>query len=841
MNNKTANGKSSVEKISEKEAIKEAFCSHLKYSLATTQENATPLERFTSLAYAIRNFLLEKWTHTQKTYYENGTKQVNYLSMEYLIGRLLYQNVINLGLTEELKLAMEELGEDLGAIEEVELEAGLGNGGLGRLAACFMESMASLDIPGFGYGIRYEYGIFQQNIENGFQVEHADNWLRLGNPWEIPRPEITYPIKFYGRVESHTEPDGRIAFNWVDTHDDVLAMAYDTPVPGYQTHTVNNLRLWSARSTCDFDFDFFNSGDYIRAMTSKQESETISKVLYPNDNIAQGRELRLKQEYFFVSASLQDLLKRYKHFNRSFDEFSDFMAVQLNDTHPSLAVPELMRLLMDEEGLPWDKAWEITVSTMGYTNHTVLPEALEKWPVSLMEKILPRHLQIIYEINHRFLQKIRVEQNVDDAQTRALSLIEEGDVPQVRMAHVAIVGSHTINGVAQLHSKILREQIFNNFYKLFPERFINITNGISPRIWLKQCNPGLEALVSQYTGKAWGGNLDSLESLIDHIDDEAFCQRWRSVKRDNKLRLIEQVQKTLGVQLNPDSIFDVHIKRIHEYKRQLLNILHAIVLYTRIKKNPDGKRTPRSVIFAGKAAPGYFMAKRIIKLITSVAEKINNDAQIGDALKVVFLPNYSVSLAEKIIPAADLSQQISTAGMEASGTGNMKLALNGAVTLGTLDGANIEILEEVGAENIYIFGMTADEVKQFKTRRHQPAQAVDPELKVALDMIREGYFSKGDPNLFHPILDALFSPDDAYCILADFADYSRVQLEAENDFMDSALWTRKSILNSIHMGRFSSDRSIVEYSTRVWGVHPKNGSFPDTFDKHIERAPYACL
>ena len=804
------------------EALKSSFNAHRKYTLAKTRTGATPLDLYKSLALVIRDRLVEKWIETKSSQYDEDVKRINYLSMEYLVGRVLTQNMVNLGLEKKIASAIRELGHDLEELEETEIEAGLGNGGLGRLASCFLESMATLDLPANGYGMRYEFGIFHQHFHDGYQVEDADNWLRQGNPWEIPRPEHLHPIKFYGRVKHVAHPDGTETYDWVDTHDNVMAMAYDILIPGYQSQTVNCLRLWSARSTEDFDFQHFNEGDYIQAVSEKQTNETISKVLYPNDKSIQGRELRLKQEYFFVSASLQDIIKRYKSGHSSYDQFSNKVAIQLNDTHPSLAIPELMRILIDVEGMPWEKAWDISVSTMGYTNHTVLPEALEKWSVELLGHLLPRHLQIIFEINRRFLAQV-AEQFPDDlGRLERMSIIEEGHVKFVRMHNLALVGSHAVNGVAALHTEILKKSLFKDFHEMFPDRIQNKTNGITQRIWLKECNPKLSELITENIGDAWVKDLTQLKKLLPLAQEPGFCRRWAEIKQINKTRLADFIQQTLEIKIDPESIFDVQIKRIHEYKRQLLNILHVIVLYTRIIKNPKGNHLPRTVIFSGKAAPGYAMAKLIIKLINSVAKTINADEQIGDKLRVVYLPNYSVSLAEKIIPAANLSQQTSTAGMEASGTGNMKLALNGAMTLGTLDGANIEILEEVGEENIFIFGLTAEEVTNTRLNSYRPKDIylANKELKLAIDMVQEGFFCPENPDLFHPVVDSLLNQGDRFMVLADFESYCNAHKKIDEEFRNTDLWTRKSIINSACMGKFSSDRTISEYARDIWDVQP---------------------
>jgi starch phosphorylase len=700
------------------QSLKWSFQDHLEFSLAKNRFTTNDFDRFYAAALTVRDRLIERWMRTQDTYYERDAKRVYYLSMEFLIGRSLGNALVNLDLYDELRVAFEELGVDFDEIREVEWDAGLGNGGLGRLAACFLDSMATLGLPAYGYGIRYEYGIFHQRIKRGYQVEQPDNWLRYGNPWEIPRPQTMYPVQFYGRVIQYTDRRGRIVSEWLDAVE-VMAMAFDTPVPGYRTDTVNTLRLWSARATREFDFREFNEGDYIAAVRSKNESETISKVLYPNDNRVSGKELRLKQEYFFVSASLQDIVRRYKKAHDSFDQFADKVAIQLNDTHPAIAVAELMRLLIDGERLEWDQAWALTRACFGYTNHTVMPEALETWSVDLLGAVLPRHLQIIFEINHRFLQRVRSLFPNDDARAARMSIIQEpppgSSTKLVRMAHLAIVGSHSVNGVSGLHTEILRKSLFRDFDETFPQLFNNKTNGITQRRWLALCNPALSELITARIGDGWGRNLDELRALLPFAEDEDFRRQWRAAKRANKRRLGSIIKRERNVTADFESIFDVQIKRLHDYKRQLLNALHVVTLYNEIREQPNASFVPRTVIFGGKAAPGYARAKLTIKLINAVADVVNNDPAVRNLLKVVFLPNYNVSLAEKIIPGADLSEQISTAGYEASGTGNMKFALNGALTIGTLDGANIEISEEVGDENIFIFGLTAEGVAELKT------------------------------------------------------------------------------------------------------------------------------
>jgi starch phosphorylase len=742
--------------------------------------------------------------------------------MEFLIGRLLTNNLINLGIYDEYKLALDELGHDIHELEETEVEAGLGNGGLGRLAACFLDSIASLGIPGYGYGIRYEFGIFHQKIIRGYQVETADNWLRMGNPWEIPRPRSLVPVEFYGRVESTPNSKGAMKYQWVDTQN-VMAMAHDIPVPGYKNDTVNNLRLWSARSSRELELEHFQAGDYFQAVQNKHESEIISKVLYPADHNQLGKELRFKQEYFFVSASLSDIIRRYKKAHTSFDTFSDKVAIQLNDTHPALAIAELMRILIDLEKVSWDKAWEITTNTFAFTNHTILPEAMEKWSIDLFRRVLPRHLDIIFQINQQFMNQVQERYHGDMEKMNRMSLIEENHTKYIRMAHLSIIGSHSINGVAELHSSILKEKVFSDFHEMFPRRFNNKTNGVTPRRWLKACNPELSKLITEYIGDSWVRDLSEIKKLQNHIDDSQLIDRWKKIKTYNKKQLAKYIQDSLSFEVDPTSLFETQIKRIHEYKRQVLSVLHAIALYNRMRSNPEGFKTQRTILFSGKAAPGYAMAKLIIKFINSVADIINADSSLQGKLKVVFLPNYSVTLAEKIIPASDLSVQISTAGMEASGTGNMKLALNGALTVGTLDGANIEIMEEVGNENIFIFGLNADEVMEKKQSGYNPREVYmqNAELKAVLDMVQQGFFSGPQGNLFQPILENLLDHGDPYMILADFQSFCDIQEKIGNAYLDIDTWTRKSIINVSRMGKFSSDRSIKEYAKDIWNVPVK--------------------
>ena len=804
------------------DSIRHSMANRLEYTVGKDTYTATTRDWFNVAAYVVRDRLMERWMETMRSYYRTDTKRVYYLSMEFLIGRTLMNSLLNMGVYDEAKQALEKIGLNLEEICEMEPDAALGNGGLGRLAACFLDSLSTLGLPGYGYGIRYEYGMFYQKIENGYQVEHPDNWLRYGNPWEFPRAEVLYPVKFNGRVVEYPDEQGCLRHQWIDT-DEVMAMAYDTPIPGYRTNTVNNLRLWSAKSSRDFDLRYFNEGNYIEAVASENESEYISKVLYPDDTTYMGRELRLKQQYFFVSASLQDLLYRYSKFDNPIDNLPEKVAIQLNDTHPAIAIPELMRVLIDHHKLDWDRAWRITTNTFAYTNHTLMPEALETWPVRLFEQLLPRHLQIIYEINHRFLKGVmhQCPGNLD-LQGR-MSIIDESGERHIRMANLAIIGSHTVNGVAKLHTELMKHTIFSDFNAISPHKIINKTNGVTPRRWLHHANPGLSELISRHIGNTWVTNLTELEKLVTLADDVNFRQEFISIKNNNKQRLALQIRRHLGITVNINSMFDVQIKRIHEYKRQLLNLLHVITLYNRIRSG-NHDTVPRTVIFSGKAAPGYAMAKLIIKLINDTADIINNDPAIGDLLKVVFVPNYDVSTASDIIPAADLSEQISTAGMEASGTGNMKLALNGALTIGTLDGANIEIREEVGGENIFIFGNTTDQVDTLRSDGYQPRDYYqnNEELRQAIDMIGSGFFSQDNPTLYRPIINMLLEQGDYFLILADYNDYIQTQQQVSDLFRQQAAWTRKAILNVARMGKFSSDRTILEYANEIWNIQPVN-------------------
>jgi len=794
---------------------------HVVSSLGADDRNIDAFRAYQALALSVRDRLIANWIRTQRRYYDLQTKRVYYLSMEFLPGRFLVNNLLNLGLLRAAREALQAFGLDLETVEEVEWDAGLGNGGLGRLASCYLDSMANLRIPGYGYGIRYDYGIFYQLIQNGYQVERPDNWLRLGNMWEYDRPEHLYEVKFFGRSVSRIDAEGRLVFDWVDS-DNVMAMACDILIPGYRNGNTLNMRLWSAKSSREFHLEFFNSGNYVGAIEDKVRSENISKMLYPSEAVVQGRELRLKQEYFFVSATFQDIMRRFHKRRRPFEEFPDLVAVQLNDTHPAIAVAELMRLLVDEERLEWDKAWDITVRTFGYTNHTVLPEALETWPVELFERLLPRHLQLIFEINARFLNRVAQEHPGDAERLRRVSLIAEVPEKRVRMAHLAIVGSHAVNGVSALHSRILKEELMADFAELFPKRFTNVTNGVTQRRFLMQANPRLADLIGRRIGADWATNLACLRGLEEAAEDPEFVSQWQAARRANKADLARWLQKVCLVPVDPDSLFDVQVKRIHEYKRQLLNVLHVITLFNRICAGQAGDAVPRTVLFGGKAAPGYVRAKLIIKLINAVADAVRREPRASGRLNVLFVPNYCVSIAEKLISGCDLSEQISTAGMEASGTGNMKFALNGALIIGTLDGANVEILEEIGPENIFIFGHTAEEVSRLRAGGHDPRGVVagDRELRLALDMIARGVFSPGEPDLFQPLLDTLLDGGDYFMVLADYRRYLECQEQVSRDFQDETGWSRRSILSVARMGKFSSDRSVMEYARRIWQVRP---------------------
>jgi len=774
---------------------------------------------------ALRDRLMERWKRTRYAYEERDARHAYYLSLEFLMGRTLNNALLNLGLDEVAKPALTRLGLDQEEMIDVEHDAGLGNGGLGRLAACFLDSCATLQLPVMGYGIRYEYGMFRQHIENGRQIEEPDHWLRDGNPWELERPEHTRRIQYGGRTESYRDAQGRTHVRWVDSHD-VLAVPYDTPIPGYRNDTVNVLRLWSAAATDEFDLGEFNAGSYTESVAAKNAAENITMVLYPNDSSENGKELRLRQQYFLASASLQDVLARWElHHGQDYSHFAEKNCFQLNDTHPSCAVPELMRLLMDERGLEWEPAWEITRRTMAYTNHTLLPEALEKWPVRLFGQLLPRILEIIHEINARFLVEVSRRWPGDNERLARMSLIEEGGEAQVRMAYLAIVGSYSVNGVAELHSDLLRKGLFRDFFELWPYKFNNKTNGVTQRRWMASANPGLARLLGKTIGDGWVTHLDELRGLARHADDGAFRKRWHAVKRANKVRLAELVKHDCQVSFDPDALFDVQVKRIHEYKRQLLNILHVIHLYARLKHGEETRDgtpwTPRCVLIGGKAAPGYFMAKRIISLACKVADMVNGDDQIGDRLKMAFLPNYRVSAMEIIAPGTDLSEQISTAGKEASGTGNMKFMMNGAVTIGTLDGANIEIREEVGDDNFFLFGLTAEEVEA--TRAHYDPNALieaDKDLKRVMALLESGHFNHFEPGLFEPIVHAIRSPHDPWLVAADFRSFVDAQERVAKAYQDRDGWTRMSILNTAGSGKFSTDRTMAEYNAEIWKLTP---------------------
>ncbi len=808
----------SIHKDMSEEGIKRSFLANREYALAKDQYTATLNDDYLALAIVMRDRLIERWIATQQGYHKRNVKRVYYLSMEFLIGRLLGTNMINLGVWEQAKNAMERLGFDIDELHECEVDAGLGNGGLGRLAACFLDSMATLGIAAHGYGIRYDYGIFNQRIINGNQVEYPDNWLSKGNPWEFARPECTVKVHFYGRVANYRDENGRIRVKWVDT-EDVLATPYDIPVAGYKTNIVNTLELWSARSTEEFDLKYFNKGDYEGAVYNKVFSENISKVLYPNDNVSQGRELRLKQEYFFSAASISDIIRRFKEENSDFKVFPDKVAIQLNDTHPSISIVELMRLLIDEKGLDWNTAWDITVRTFGYTNHTVMPEALEKWPVPLFEAMLPRHMQIIYEINQRFLKQMSLKFPGDLNRLSRMSIIEESNPKRVRMAYLAVIGSHSINGVSRLHSELLKTQLFKDFYEFFPERFNNKTNGITQRRWLRKSNARLSELIIKNIGDKWVTDLPQIERLLPFKEDASFRKEWIKIKGRNKSSLADYILKNNGIKVNPDSIFDVQVKRMHEYKRQLLFGLFIISEYLKAKNNPRANFVPRTFIISGKAAPGYFMAKLIIKFINNVAEVVNKDRAVGDKLKVAFLENYRVSLAEKIFPASDLSEQISTAGTEASGTGCMKFMMNGALTIGTFDGANIEIGEALGRDNIFFFGLSVEQIRRIAKAGYRPQEYIDRSavLKQILGLIKNNFFSTLEQGLFDPIVQGLTGAD-TYFICADFESYCAAQDRVSGLYLNETEWVKKSIINVAKSARFSSDRTIREYAKEIWNV-----------------------
>ncbi len=801
-----------------------ALLDRLTRTLGKNPDTATPRDIYDALSLAVREELTLRWLATQRRVSNARVKRVCYFSVEYLPGRSLLNALSSLegDLVHEARAALRAMGHEFEDIAAQEVDPGLGNGGLGRLAACFLDSLATLQYPAVGYGIRYDYGIFTQVIgADGGQREVASSWLRLRNVWETPRGNVGYTVRFGGRSEAADKASASDVHRWVETKD-IYAIGFDQLIPGNGGPTVNHLRLWSGRAITPFHIDAFNAGDYAAAVYDQVEAKNLSRVLYPDDSTPQGKELRLKQQYFFVSASLQDILATHLGEGRSLASMPDAVAIQLNDTHPAVAIPELMRLLIDEHGLSWEESWRITTGVFSYTNHTLLPEALESWPVSRFERLLPRHLEIIYLINRDFLQQVESRYPNDQARRRAVSIIDDQADRRVRMAHLAIIGSHRINGVAQLHSDLMRKNVFRELAQMYPERFINVTNGIAVRRWLKQSNPGLSALLTQRLGRAWENDLEELARLTGEAEDAEFRRQFRGIKRTNKQRLADEVMRRTGVEISVDSLFDVQAKRIHEYKRQLLNLLYVVTRYQRIRENPRSSIVPRTVIFAGKAAPGYAMAKAIIKLINNVARTIDSDKSVRDKLRVAFLPDYDISLAQKIVPAADLSQQISTAGMEASGTGNMKLALNGALTIGTLDGANIEIRDHVGAENMFIFGLTAHEAAAKRAAGYQPSREIEanPELKRTLDLIGSGFFSPRRPDDAKPVIDRLLSEGEPFLVLADFAAYARAQDQVDALYTDADQWTRKAVINCLNMGYFSSDRSVREYADRIWAVKP---------------------
>jgi starch phosphorylase len=802
------------------EALRQGVVDHLRYSVGHPAAVARPRDYYRALALAVRDRMQRRWIRTAETYFVSKHKVACYLSAEFLMGPHLGNNLLNLGIEEAARAAMDGLGQDLDAVLACEEEPGLGNGGLGRLAACYLDSLATLERPAIGYGIRYEFGIFDQEIRDGWQTEVTDKWLRYGNPWEIAKPEVSYTVSWGGHTELYADDTGAWRVRWVPFRV-VKGTAYDTPIQGYGVNTCNTLRLWSAEAVESFDFEAFNAGDYYQAVDEKLVSETVTKVLYPNDEPEIGKRLRLGQQYFFVSCSLQDMLRILDLAGEPVEALPQRFAVQLNDTHPSIAVAELMRLLVDERRVDWDRAWAITVETFGYTNHTLLPEALETWPLPMFRELLPRHLEIIYEINRRFLDEVRARFPDDEARVARLSLIgEEGD-RRVRMAHLATVGSHAVNGVAALHTELLKASVLRDFYELWPERFSNKTNGVTPRRFLALANPGLRALLSRTLGEGWLTDLGRLRGLERYADDAAFRHEWRAVKEANKQRLSEYVQRHTGIALDPTWLFDVQVKRIHEYKRQHLNLLHIVTLYRRLKEDPALAVPPRAFVFGGKAAPGYFMAKRIIKLVNAVAETVNADPDVNTRMRVAFVPNFNVQNAHLIYPAADLSEQISTAGKEASGTGNMKFMLNGALTIGTLDGANVEIREEAGAENFFLFGLTADGVERVKREGYRPGDrvAANAELRAVLDLIGSGHFTRGDAEVPRPLVDNL-TWSDPFLVLADYAAYVACQERVSAAWADREHWTRMSILNTARGGKFSSDRAIREYCDGIWGVAP---------------------
>jgi glycogen phosphorylase len=797
-----------------------ALKDNLYFTQGKYEQIATKNDWYMALAYTIRDRLVHRWINTVQHCVRSDVRKVCYLSAEFLTGPHLANALVNLDLYDQARKAVEQSGYSLEELIAQEEEPGLGNGGLGRLAACYMDSLSTLDIPARGYGIRYQFGIFDQEIRDGWQVEVTDNWLHYGNPWEIRRPEVTMTVKLGGYTQQYKDDAGRFRVRWVPDRV-VNGVPYDTAVPGYQTMNANTLRLWSAEAHQSFDFQAFNTGDYMGAVKEKISSENISKVLYPNDDSMQGKQLRLEQQYFFVSCSLQDIIRVHTLEGEPLDNLHEKFAVQLNDTHPSIAIAEMMRLLVDEHNFAWDDAWFITRNTFAYTNHTLLPEALERWSIPLFKSVLPRHLEIIYEINNRFLQMVREKYPNDEARISRMSLIDESGDRFIRMAHLACVGSHAINGVAALHTELLKRDVLHDFYELWPEKFLNVTNGVTPRRWMAVANPSMTKLISSKIGESWLCHLDELTQLEKSSTDAAFVRQWRDVKQANKRKLAEYIYAKTNIVVDASSMYDVQVKRIHEYKRQHLNLLHIITLYNRIKRNPSMNVVPRTFIFGGKAAPGYFMAKLIVKLINSIADVVNNDTDVGGRLKVVFVPDFNVTTGQYIYPAADLSEQISTAGKEASGTGNMKFSLNGALTIGTLDGANVEMREFIGAENFFLFGLTADQVIKMKADGYQPRDFyhTNEELRTAIDQLSSGYFSRGDGGLFRPIVESLLNRDD-FMLLADYQSYIDCQNEVSEAYRNQEVWARKSIINVARMGYFSSDRSVQEYADKIWKIDP---------------------
>lgn len=805
------------------DTIQKQLVNHVEYTLARTRYNFDNYAAYQATALSVRDRLIESWNDTQQYFTEQGVKRVYYLSMEFLMGRSLQNSLFNLELENSYVKALRDVGYMLEDLYDEEKDAALGNGGLGRLAACFMDSLATMNYPAWGYGIRYTYGMFQQQILDGYQAEFPDYWLTFGNPWEIERLDVFYPIHFYGRISEYTDHAGRIRYRW-EAGETVFAVAYDTPIPGYNTYNTINIRLWSSKPSKEFDLASFNQGDYYKAIEDKQRSENITSVLYPNDNTYNGKLLRLQQQYFFSSATLCDILRRFKKTEEDMSNIPDKVAIQLNDTHPSISIAEMMRLLVDEEGLDWDTAWDITTRTFAYTNHTVLPEALEKWSVELMERLLPRHMKIIYDINYRFMKEVEAAFPGDTDRLRRMSVIEESNPKMIRMANLSIVGSHSVNGVAHIHSEILKETLFKDFYELWPDKFNNKTNGVTPRRWIATCNRPLKTIFDKWLdlpNGEWLTNMDQLANLAAHADNPQLQQEWKEAKLANKKRLADWVMQKLGIAINVNALFDVQIKRIHEYKRQLLNILGVISRYDRIRKmtKKDRKQVvPRVVFFAGKAAPGYHMAKRIIKLINSVADVVNKDPETNELLKVVYVPNYNVSVAEVMIPASELSQHISTAGTEASGTSNMKFAMNGCLILGTLDGANVEIKDCIGDDNIFIFGATADQVDRAREVIRTPEFSVDARLQRVFDLIRGGAF--GPAEIFQPILQSLEPHGDHYLLTYDFPLYMEAQEKVDKKYLQTTKWNKSSILSAANVAYFSSDRTILEYAQNIWGVEP---------------------